>query len=250
MENGEHRKLYRLFQIAYLNNANGKVDISKIEPFLDSNIMLRVVQKNGYISRGNEPGNTVKLLISGEMSVVRSSQSGFSNAIAQSCAPQICGMKRVLLHSAQNMPEIIALKQSVLLEINDSYFIDSLMRDGELAVILIQNLLQKEEESLSRMEQHICHSTSENTLLYLYRTWLKEHNDEQYEFKEEAIAYQLPLDNQFIASRLGVCPRTLVRAIKKLKEEQRLTVVKRKITLTPKQMVALKEFYLEAIQVE
>lgn len=244
----QHSKLYELFELAYLNNTGGNVDINKIKPFLDANVTLRVVQKNGHICHSGERCNTVKLIISGEFCVVRNSTAGFSNIIAQNRAPEFCVIKQVLLDSDQNIPEITALKQCVVIEIHASYFIRSLKEDGELAVMIIQNLLRKDESNLKRMHQFICNSTSENVMIYLYKTWLTEHHNRHYEEvaqQSAEVAYELPMNNQLISSTIGVCPRTLVRAIKKLKDERKISVVRRKITLSHAQMKVLQTFYME-----
>lgn len=246
MEN-KRSKLYQLFEIAYLNNTHGKVDVSKIKPFLDANITLRVVQKNGYICRSGERCNTVKLIISGEFCVVRNSTAGFSNIIAQNRAPEFCVIKQVLLNSNQNIPEITAIQRCVAIEIDASYFIRSLKEDGDLAVMIIQNLLKKDESNLERMQQLICNSTPENVMIYIYGTWLVEHHNRHYEDNGQqnvSVAYELPMNNQLISSRIGVCPRTLVRAIKRLKDEGKISVLRRKITLNHAQMKYLQEFYM------
>ena len=211
----------KLFQIAYVDNKNGSINREQIAPYLNPYITLRIIEKGEDIIRPMDTLRSINMIVKGKAYFIRVSPKGDINMLAATAAPMFIGVTQLFSNDKTFYSQILAAERCIVLDIDSSYFLQEIRRDGNAAMIIIDSLSKIVERNHERMDRMVFLSAADNFMAYICRKWL-EHgefgpNDDPLYIKER---------HGVIATDIGISVRTLYRAVNKLKEENLITIQK------------------------
>lgn len=224
---------YELLNLAYVNNHEGKNISNQLTPFLNEHVKLRIVPKGGRIHAFGDTVRYMYVSIYGEYCVLSHTFHGQNNVLARRYSPQLLGISEVVNGLPTYEITIIALTECILLEVEKDYFINEIIRDGRISIIIIKNLTEKISMQSKRSERLLFYDSTDNLLIYIYQKWL--------EAKGNSEKLQIDTKRNDIADELGVNVRTLFRCLDKLKSDGLILIVRGKITVSNAQINQIKK---------
>lgn len=228
-----NNELLDLLKIALVNNTQGKLDLSVVQPYLNKYVSLRVIHKGEYIAHLYETIEKISLIIEGEFFIVRNSLKGRTNMIAKRKAPQFVGTIQALSKHREFASNIIASKKCVILEFDCAYFRQNLIANGEAAMIIIEDMADIVMRGHARMDRLVFNDSVDNLMEYIYTSWLENgKNKGPYVIKDK---------NAIIADAMGISTRTLYRSLNHLKEQNLISVVDGCIVVSEEQISIIRE---------
>lgn len=238
MPKQNHTPLYEIFRLSGLGQPGAApAPLGAYEPFLGRGAALHTVPAGTELNRP-EPRYNIQLVLRGEFCVWRTNAKGIPNLIAVNAAPELVGVAQVMLAQVEAPARLEARTECTYVQIDPDYFLRCMEQDGGLATIVARNLLEKQQRALRRADGLICNTTQDNLLLYFYNEWRRQGMPTQAKNARQP-AFSLPMDHGQMAARLGVCVRTLGRAMKAVKEQGWVTVQGRTLAFSAGQLARL-----------
>lgn len=238
MPHDDHTQLYHLFVLAGLDRRTPSAPApEQIAPLLTANAVLHTVPPGTKLNLPC-PRYGVQLVLQGRFQVWRTNAKGIPNIIASHQAPELIGIAQVLLEQTESVAWLCTTTECTYVQIDPDYFLQCMEQDGALALLVTRNLLRKQQLAQARAEDLICNSTRDNLLLYLYREWKRQEAAARTR-PHRSFAFSVPMDHTQMAAQLGVCTRTLGRAMRTLREQGWLNVQGRRILFSAEQLERL-----------
>ncbi len=179
-------------------------------------------QKKEVLFLEGEEGHSLHFLLSGRVKLYRANEEG-KEAVIRFVQPGEY-FAEILLELGNRYPvNAIALEDCVLLLMDVRQLFDRLQSTPGLAMTLIGTLAQRITYLLNRVEQLTVSDVRERFIRYL-RLLDQTHRT--------GVVF-LPAPKREVALLLGTTPETFSRLLKKLSEEQRITVQGKTIHLLP-----------------
>lgn len=224
--------LYQIMNIVEQHNQQEPFDLELIKPYLNEYIRVITVPQNQCIVREDEIIKKVYYVISGIFCVMRLSENGKINVQDRRRAPQFIGVDRAVDRNIESLSNSLALKQCIVLEIHQDYFVKCLKENGELAVKVIKNITAKLAKVTMRSDCRMFNDSRKQLLFYIFQYWNENNAGQSFcEIREK---------NAQIADDVGISERTLYRAINQLKEEKLISVKNGYIVVKKEQMQRIK----------
>lgn len=231
--------LYNLLDAAYTNAAEKDKIAEKIRPYLNKHTNLRFIPKGGKIFSTLDPIKHVYLLVYGEYCSVRYSSKGQYNMLARRKGLQFLGLIEVINKFSFYEATTEVISDSIVIEIEKNYFMQQILSDTRIAMIVINNLGLKLMDSVHNTDKHLFYDSTYKFSIYVYRAWTNaEVHGERLKIEES---------KEFIAQEIGVSLRSIYRSIKDLKEKNLISVHKGKIFVTKQQFEGIKNHLSELI---
>lgn len=219
---------YQIMQIVEAHNQEMPFDLETIRPYLNGNIQVRVVPKDGYITKEEVRIKKVFYIISGQYYVLRTSEHGKVNLMSKKSAPQFIGVDRAVNRYSTDTSSNLAMEPCIILEIQQKYFVDCIKENGLVGFKIIENICEKLISASLRSDRLLFRNAKENLMYYLYHFW-----DESHKGKTPC---KITVKHNFIADDIGISTRTLYRALRELKEEGLVAVKNGGIIVTYEQI--------------
>lgn len=226
--------LLRIMQLA--NEAKGeksRLSFDKLKSLLTAEMTFSKIAKGDYITTEDMTGKKVYYVITGSYLMMRESQKGINNILTRQRAPQFIGIDRAILSEDCLFANVLALEECCVLKIESSYFVENVKNSAEFSFEIAKMLCERLVKTSYRTDQILFYTTAEKLMIYIVKYWNEYHGMED--------RCVVDVKNTFIADDMGVSTRSLYRAIKKLKDENLVTVVKGNIRVTSEQVVKMKE---------
>lgn len=120
------------------------------------------------------------------------------------------------------------MDECIVLCISQNYFLECLKQNGDFAVEIVRNLSLKLQSSSLRSDRLLFSSSQEQVLYYIWQYW-SEHQTSQN-------ALLISEKNEYISDEIGISTRTFYRTLKKLKEQNTISIKKGCIYVTKEQI--------------
>lgn len=199
-----------------------------IEDLLNDQIVFTRMPKGHYITAKNTPAETVYYILSGAFVNMKKMEPITNNIFTAEKVPQFLGIESAFFPDNNIFPDILILEDCDMLEINSSYFFESIQKNSSFAFELVKLLCKKLADESQRIENLLFLTSEDKLMIYIVKYWSKYHTT-----SKECL---FDVKNDCIADYIGTSIRTVYRIIDKLKQKELLAVVKGNITVTDEQV--------------
>lgn len=235
MEKNSHSDLYEVVKLIEEKSKNEKMNLNEIRKRLNSQIRIRIVQKDEMIAYQVKPAPYVYYVIQGSYFHYRISKQGQNNFLSVENAPQWMGIDKVVDGEHANDTGDKALQECIVLDIKADYFEKCIKTDGEFAHYIIKNLLQKMAKISCKSDRILFNSTKEHLMFYILEYWDRNAKSSE--------VCRVDVKNEYIAEEIGISTRTLYRTLNILKSEDLITVKKGCIVVNSSQIERIRKSF-------
>lgn len=205
-------------------------NLEMLTPFLNENITPHIVKATHPITTVYTPTNKVYYVVTGSLSMIRTSRDG-KNTIRNQKTPRFLGVDYAVLSYRDYYPDIIALEDCLVLEINQDYFLESIQNNSTLCFEVLHEICQRFFRSSFRYDETLFFDPVTKLVIYIVNQWVAH--------SVQKPSYIIAVPNNRIAEEIGVSPRTFYRALNKLKEQKLVTVISGNISVTREQIAQM-----------
>lgn len=225
--------LLEIIKIVNCQEEKNSFDLESIKPYLDDHMRVRVIPKEGYIVKEGDVVKYVYFVITGEFFMMRLSETGKNNVLKRKVAPQFIGIDRILNDQMPSSASNMVIRKCIVLEIELSYFVDSIRKSGELGLLILKNTVEKLTEASYRADRLLFQDSRTRLLYYICEHWDKHH-------KGKGVCV-IEVSNTYIADDIGISTRTLYRVLNELKAEGLVSTKGGNMVITYDQMMKMRE---------
>lgn len=184
-------------------------------------ISFRTIKKGERIIQISEKMQTILLVTRGSASFCRIVSRGNSYVLSNAKAPFSIGILQLVLNRREYDSQIVACSNCQIISIDSNYFLEEMKKDGEVSVIVVQDICRILDQVHKRIEKDAFLDAENALMLYISEFW-DEHKGEVRDRK-----LLIKEQRTFLAANLGVSIRTLYRSIAQLKKQGVIGVRKR-----------------------
>lgn len=233
MERPKEHELLEIIKLVNQHDGETPFELEKIKPYLNEHMRVRVIPKDGFITREHEVVKHVYFIMSGEFFMMRLSESGKNNVLSRKVAPQFLGIDRILNAQMPSSASNMAISKCIVLEIELEHFIDSIRKNGDLGLLIIKNICVKLSQASYRADRLLFKDSRSRLMFYICEHWDRHH-------KGNGLC-MVEVSNTFIADDIGISTRTLYRALEDLKADNLLTTKNGNIAVTYEQVTEMRK---------
>jgi CRP/FNR family cyclic AMP-dependent transcriptional regulator len=217
--------------------------LKKLLETMPEDVKKRSILKEFYptdiLLKKDEEAKYVYLLYSGTLRVINEFPNGTVYGFAYIDSTEIIGALEILAEEKRIAATVEAVTHSIALRISKEDFIKWFESSIDFSMIMARMLAKKFYPTISKNGEVFMNSSMHSLASFIIRSVEKN-------IKEGKIGI-INKKRQYIADELGMSLRTVYRAIKKLKEDNLITIIKGKIHVSKKQYEKLTEIIDEYI---
>lgn len=235
MKRNKCSDLYEIVKVIEEKSSKGKLNLEEIKKYMNDQMNIRLVPKDEVIASREKATAYVHYVISGSYFHYRISKSGKTNFLSNEKAPQWIGIDRAVDGQHANVTPDKVLKECTVLDIRNDYFERCIKEDGEFALYIIKNLLEKMAKISCKSDRVLFSNAKEHLMYYILEYWNTNHRNSE--------ICRVDVKNEYIAEEIGVSTRTLYRVLNQLKEEEIIGVRRGDVVVNDRQIQKIKEFF-------
>lgn len=234
MKDKEYSKLMEIVKVAEELNSKDEFDLGEIRNLMNNQMCIRVISRNKRIFRSDQRAEYVYLVIRGSFFNYRISEGGRMHILGRGKAPEWLGIDRAVNLDHVNCTENRTLEECVVLEIKTAWFLEVIQNNGEFALYIIRNILNKMTDISGKSDRLLFHDAREHLIFYILKYWNENRHGKE--------ICRITMKNEIIAEEMGISVRTLYRVQCALKEEGLIDVKKGDIVVTLAQIHKMETF--------
>ncbi|MBT9776600.1 helix-turn-helix domain-containing protein [Clostridium sp. MCC353] len=227
-----------LYQIVRITNEIGwkeKVTANWLKTYTHDYMRARTVPSGRTLCRQDDFEGYVHYVVQGRYFHYRGSKEGKINLLSIRDKPDWIGIDRILTPETANPTDNLTLEECIVLDIKSEYFIQCIRESSDFSIYIIKNLLNKLSLISRKSDRMVFHNAKEHLIFYILIYW-----NNHYDGSQECV---VQLKNDYIAEDMGICVRTLYRALNDLKEDGLIKIRKRNIVVNQSQIQKIREFF-------
>lgn len=211
---------------------NIKNFILKLPESIMSKAVIKKFKAKSTIVKKEDAVKNVYLLLKGEFRVINEFSDGNIYAFANILPLNFIGELEVLSGQVVNAGSLVAVTDCIVLQFQLGEFKKCLEENHEFLLLVSRQLANKMYQTSSEIGSVLYYRGIYKVKIFFVRYYQKAKNS-------QSKIILIDKKRQIIANEIGISEKTVERSIKKLKEENFISVVKGKIYIDEKQYLQL-----------